>query len=272
MPRLKIGLVGCGAIGTSLAKAIKKDFAKKAELSAVYDIDSSRSSKISALFKSRSLAVSSLEQLIKRSQLVIEAASASCSWDVARKALLKKRDVMVMSIGGIVSRKAELSRLAAKSGARVYLPSGAISGVDSLKAAVFGKVKNVTLTTRKNPVAFKGVKYVEGLGLDLEKIEKDTLLFSGPASEAVKNFPQNINVAALLSIAGIGQDKTMVEILACPGVTKNIHEIRIESEAGSVFTRTENVLHPDNPKTSYMAVLAAVATLNEIMEPVKAGT
>ena len=216
MARLRIGLVGCGAIGTSLAKAIKRDFSKMAALAAVYDVDSEKSAKVSALFKNRKLAVSTLDQLIKRSQLVIEAASAHSSWVIARKALLKKRDVMVMSIGGVVGRKAELSRLAAKAGARVYLPSGAISGVDALKAAMFGKVKSVTLTTRKNPAAFKGVKYVEGLGLELEKIEKDTLLFSGPASEAVKNFPQNINVAALLSIAGIGQDKTMVRILACP--------------------------------------------------------
>lgn len=106
----------------------------------------------------------------------------------------------------------------------------------------------------------------------MDKIKKDTLLFFGNAKEAINFFPQNINVAGLLSIAGIGQNKTKVKIIASPKTKKNIHEVYIESKAARIFTRTENILHPDNPKTSYLAVLSAIATLKQILEPVKIGT
>jgi len=177
-----------------------------------------------------------------------------------------------MSVGGIVSHFRKLSSLAKKYNAKVYIPSGAISGIDALKAAKIGKIKKVILTTTKNPLSFKGVGYVEEKRIDLKRIKKDTVLFSGTAKDAVKYFPQNINVAAILSIAGLGEDKTEVKIIASPEINKNIHEIEIESEAARIFTRTENILHPDNPKTSYLAVLSAVATLKQILEPVRIGT
>lgn len=271
--RLKIGIVGCGAIGSSLAKAIKRNFRPEAELAALYDIDSNKSGRLSRLVsKNRGLAVASLEKLINKSDLVIEAASAKCSNHVARQALAKKRDIMIMSVGGIVDHFKEISALARKNNARVHIPSGAISGIDALKAARIGKIKRVVLSTRKNPLSFKGVKYVEDKGIRLEKIKKDKILFSGPAQQAVKYFPQNINVAAILSLAGIGAKKTVVRIIASPSTTKNIHEIRIDSVAAGILTRTENVLHPQNPKTSYLAVLSAIATLRQILEPIKVGT
>jgi aspartate dehydrogenase len=106
----------------------------------------------------------------------------------------------------------------------------------------------------------------------LSGLKKDQVLFTGSAACAVKYFPQNINVAAVLGLAGIGAAKTRVRIIACPRVKKNIHEVLIESKAANIFTRTENVLHPQNPKTSYLAVLSAVATLKQILQPVKIGT
>ncbi|MCX5707188.1 MAG: aspartate dehydrogenase [Candidatus Omnitrophica bacterium] len=272
MPKLKIGIVGCGAIGSSLAKVIVRDFAKDAQLTALYDIDKSKSIKLSRLLKKKSLGVRDLSLLIKKSRLVIEASSAKSSWDISRKALSSGRDIMIMSVGGVVSNSGQLRRLAIINNCKVYIPSGAICGVDALKAARVGKIKKVTLTTRKNPLSFKGVKYIEEKGISLSKIKNDKVLFSGLAKDAVKYFPQNINVAAVLSMAGIGQNKTRVNIIASPKVSKNIHEIRIEAGAGNVFSRTENILHPDNPKTSFLAVLSAIATLKQILEPVRIGT
>lgn len=270
---LKIGIVGCGAIGTSLAKAVTKDFKKQAKLSALFDIDKNKAKRLSALVsKNKDLSVTSLRHLIEKSETVIEASCAKCSWDIAKNCLGHKRDIMIMSVGGVVGRFKELRRLSAKSNARVYIPSGAISGIDALKAAAIGKIKSVTLTTRKNPVSFQGVDYVKKKGIKLDKITKDKILFSGPAKIAVKYFPQNINVAAVLSIAGIGEEGTKVKIIASPGIKKNIHEIEVVSDAARISTRTENILHPDNPKTSYLAVLSAVATLKQILEQVKIGT
>lgn len=271
--KLKIGIVGCGAIGSSLARALVGDLAKKAALVSLYDIDISKARGLSrAVSKNDRLAAGRIERLIEKSQLVIECASSRSSFAIAKKVLTKGRDIMMMSIGGIVGKWPELSALAQKHNARVYLPSGAISGIDALKAAAQGKISKVILTTRKNPAAFRGVDYVEKKGIKPDHIKEDTLLFSGSAKDAVRFFPQNINVAAVLSIAGIGEDKTQVRIIASPETRQNIHEINIESEAGKIFTRTENILHPDNPKTSYLAVLSAVATLKGILEPVKIGT
>jgi len=270
--KLRIGIVGCGAIGGSLAKEIVSNLFRDASLAALYDIRPEKSLALARrIKKSGKLCARSLDTLIKRSELVIEASSSLAAWQISRKSLSAGRDIMVMSVGGMVGHLASLHSLAEKNNARVYFPSGAISGIDALKAANIGKVRKVVLTTRKSPKAFSGVEYV-AKRFKLKDLKKDKVLFSGSASEAVKYFPQNINVAAVLGLAGIGMRKTQVRIIASPYVTKNIHEIEIVSDAARIFTRTENILHPQNPKTSYLAVLAAIATLKQILQPIKIGT
>ncbi len=269
--RLKIGIVGCGAIGNSLAKAIAREFKETSRLVAIYDIDKEKAERLSRVV-SGGVAVNSLSRLINKSDLVVESASAASARGIAKNALSKGRDIIIMSVGGIVGHYRELSNLAKRYNAKVYIPSGAISGVDALKAANIGKIQKVTLTTYKNPQSFKGVKYLQKKGINLNAIKKDKVLFFGPAKLAVKHFPQNINVAAVLSIAGLGAGRTLVKIIASPSTKKNIHEIEIQSEAARIFTRTENILHLDNPKTSYLAVLSAIATLKQILGPLRIGT
>ncbi|MCX5713735.1 MAG: aspartate dehydrogenase [Candidatus Omnitrophica bacterium] len=269
--RIKIGIVGCGAIGSSLAKFIKKDFNRKAKLVALYDLDRQKAMRLSGLAGGCPVA-KDLAQLITRSDLVIEAASKDCSFSIARQSLIAGRDCMIMSVGGIIDKFKVLEALADRRGAKVFIPSGAITGIDGLKSARLAKIKRIVLTTIKNPASFKGVAYVRRKGINLEKIKKELTLFSGSARQAVRFFPQNINVAAILSLAGLGPDKTKVRIVAAPGVKTNTHEIEIYSEAGTIRTRTENVLHPDNPKTSFLAVLSALAVLKQILEPIRIGT
>ncbi|HTZ10764.1 MAG TPA: aspartate dehydrogenase domain-containing protein [Candidatus Margulisiibacteriota bacterium] len=269
----KIGIVGCGAIGSSLARVIVKDFTREARLVALYDIEAGKAESLSRKVSgSPKLAVSGLKEVISKSDLVIEASSARSSREIAAAVLSRGKDTMLMSVGGIIKHLTQLKLLCRRYGSHLYIPSGAISGIDALKAAVLEGADKVTLVTRKNPLSFKGVKYVEDKKIDLRKIRNDRVLFYGSAEEAVKYFPQNVNVAAVLSIAGIGRKRTKVKIIASPKARRNIHEIEIESKAARVYTRTENILHPDNPKTSYLAVLAAVATLKQILEPVKIGT
>ncbi|MFH1190896.1 MAG: aspartate dehydrogenase domain-containing protein [Candidatus Omnitrophota bacterium] len=272
MKKLKIGIAGCGAIGSSLAKEIALNFRESAILSALFDIQPEKSLQLSKkITKSSKLCVRNLNSLIKKSNLVIEASSGKAAWEIARESLSGGCKVMVMSVGGMVGHIEELFVLAGKKNAQVYFPSGAVSGIDALKAANIGGVQKVVLTTRKHPKAFSGVDYVEK-NFKLAGLKKEKILFSGSAAQAVKYFPQNINVAAVLGLAGIGMRKTKVRIVASPSVRKNIHEILIESKAAKIFTRTENVLHPRNPKTSYLAVLSAIATLKQILQPVKMGT
>lgn len=272
LKKLKIGIVGCGAIGSSLAREIVTNLCNSASLVAIYDIRPEKADFLSReLTKSSKLCVGNLDSLIKKSELVIESSSAKAAWEIARKSLSSGRKVMIMSVGGLVDQAEELFALATKNKTQVYFPSGAIAGIDALKAANTAGVKRVVLTTRKHPFAFNGVEYV-AKNFKLSGIKKDKILFSGSAAQAVKYFPQNINVAAVLGLAAIGMHKTEVRIIASPHLKRNIHEVLVESKAAKIFTRTENILHPQNPKTSYLAVLSAIATLRQILQPIKIGT
>jgi len=283
--KLKIGIVGCGAIGSSLAKTIVSDFSKEAELVSLYDIDIEKAYNLSMALAigsqtmvsrpikfNRKLAALNLEDLINKSDLVIEATKADTAFDIVKKVLSLSKDIMIMSVGGIMQHYKELKVLAEEKKAHIFIPSGAICGIDGLKAASLGKINKVILTTRKPIKAFLGVPYVLKKKIRLDNIDRDMVLFEGNASQAIMAFPQNINVAATLSMAGIGPQSTVVRIVASPDINRNIHEIEIESDAGKIITRTENVVHPDNPKTSYLAVLSAIATLRQILEPIKIGT
>lgn len=272
MKKLKIGIVGCGAIGSSLAKEIVTNLRSCAALVAIYDIRPEKARALSKqLTKKVKLCARDLDALIKKSDLVIEASSAKAAWQIAQRSLSCGRKVMIMSVGGVVDHAQELFNLAVRKKTRVYFPSGAISGIDALKAANIAGIRRVVLTTRKNPKAFKGVEYVEK-NFKLSGLRKEKVLFSGKAARAVRYFPQNINVAAVLGLAAIGMRKTQVRIIADPRLKRNIHEVLIESKAAKIFTRTENVLHPQNPRTSFLAVLSAIAVLRGILQPVKIGT
>ena len=155
---------------------------------------------------------------------------------------------------------------------RVYLPSGAVCGIDGLKSCRAGSIYSVTLTTRKPPRGLEGAPYLKEKNIRLSDIKGETVIFDGTAREAIKGFPQNVNVCAALSLAGIGADKTRVRIMTSPEYTKNIHEVRIEGDSGNISTRTENVPSKANPKTSQLAVFSAIATLEGIAKSVRVGT
>ena len=268
---IRIGIIGCGAIGAKLAKYIDADLRNKARLIAVYDTDEQKTRNLAGALRAAP-EISGIDALIDSVDLVIEAASAKVSFDIAKRTISAGKNVMVMSTGGLLKDYKMLFELAREKEVNVYLPSGAICGLDGLKAAKFSGIDRVTLTTRKPPEGFRGAPYISKNKIDLEKIKSDTVLFEGDASEAMEGFPANINVAATLSLCGIGSDKTRVRIIASPSATRNIHEVEIEGEFGKLLARTENVPSPDNPRTSYLAILSAIATLNGIMERVKIGT
>ena len=266
----KIGIVGCGVMGSKIARAICSDFKDAARLSALYDVDSDKARKLAAALNKRNIKAATLKELIEMVDFVVEASCAKVSADIARQALSAKRDCMIMSVGGLLMA-GDIFKLAKKKGCFVYVPSGALCGIDGLKAHKLAGIKKLTLVTRKPPQALKDSPYVIQHKLNLEEIKKETEIFEGSAQDAVSNFPQNINVAAVLSLAGMGKEKTRVKIICSPN-SKNIHEIEIESDAGKTFIRCENNPAPGNPKTSYLAVLSAIATLKQIFEPVKIGT
>lgn len=268
---IRIGIVGCGTIGAKLAKYIDADLRNKARLTAIFDIDEQKTRDLAGALRVAP-EISGVDALIDSADLVIEAASAKISLEIAMKTIVAGKDVMVMSTGGLLKDHKTLFELAKEKNANVYLPSGAVCGLDGLKAAKFSKISRVTLTTRKPHEGFRGAPYIVKNNIALEEMRSDTVLFEGNATDAMEGFPANINVAATLSLCGVGSDKTIVRIIASPSATRNTHEIEAEGEFGRFLARTENVPSPDNPKTSYLAILSAIATLNGILERVKIGT
>lgn len=260
-----IGIVGCGTIGSFIAKAIDKELNSSAKIAALCDIDNEHAINLCKLL-SKKPPIVSLSRLIDKSDLVIEAASGESSFDLAEKALLKKKDVMVMSIGGLLGKSKSLFEIARRKKARIILPSGAICGLDGIKSAGTGRITKVALTTRKPPKALKGAPYIIANRIDLDAITGERLIFEGTAESAVQAFPKNVNVSALLSIAGIGAKKTIVRIITSPEYMINTHEVEVEGDFGRLITRTENVPSPQNPKTSFLASLSAIATLKQYLD------
>jgi aspartate dehydrogenase len=268
----KIGIAGCGVIGTFIAKHIDRDFKSRAQLTALCDTDKEKSAKLARLFSPKP-AVVAFDELVVKSDIIIEAASSDVSFLFAKKALQKGKDVLVMSIGGILEKSQEIFSLAVKKKCRIIMPSGAICGLDGIKSAGIGNIKKVSLTTKKPPQSLKGAPYIKSNKIDLDSITSETVIFKGSAREAVKAFPKNINVSAILSIIGIGPKKTQVIIKTSPEYMINTHEIEVEGDFGRLVSITENVACADNPKTSYLAPLSAVASLKQLLEDsVRIGT
>lgn len=256
--KLRIGIVGYGTIGRAVAEFCKDELSDKIKIAGVFDIDKNKAT------------VRSLDALIKRSDLLVETASVSIVPELLKKALDAGRDVLVMSSGGVAGNPGLLD-LAKKKGCKVYLPSGAVCGLDGVKAASLGRIKSIILTTRKPKEALAGAPYIEERNIDLDSIKKETVIFEGSASEAARAFPKNINVCATLSIAGIGAALTRVRIICSP-VKKNIHEIELKGDCGNISIRTQNLPSPGNPRTSYLAALSAAAALKDIVGNVRVGT
>ncbi|MBM3249063.1 MAG: aspartate dehydrogenase [Candidatus Omnitrophica bacterium] len=269
--KLKIGIVGCGAIGSRLAKSIVDNFADQAELSGLYDTNLERVYRLASELKKKNVASLSLEDLIKKSNLVIEASSAKDSKSIAKSVVDAGRDIMIMSVGGMLEAE-DVLELAKEKKCSIYFPSGAVAGLDAIKAASFSDIKSITLTTRKPPSGLIGNPYLLKSHFDLEHVDKETVVFEGNVDMAVRLFPQNINVAAVLSLASNCKDKVSVKILTSPEYKRNSHEIIVEGDFGSIKTITENLPCPDNPKTSFLAVLSAMAMLKNILNPIKIGT
>jgi aspartate dehydrogenase len=268
---LKIGLVGCGAIGSEIAKAIDRGEIS-ADLVAVCDHNPKTAMALIDRLQKKPIKAK-LEELVSLSDVVVEAASQRAVPAIARATLAKGKKLMIMSVGALMDSDffREVQELASKHNARVFLPSGAIAGLDGIKSASIGTIEKITLTTTKNPKGLVGASYIMQQGIDLGALTQATVIFEGTASDAVKGFPANVNVAATLSLAA--RDVVVhVKIVADPNIHVNRHEIVVEGEFGNIFTRVENVPSPSNPKTSYLAALSAIATLRSILEPVKIGT
>jgi aspartate dehydrogenase len=268
---LKIGILGVGAIGRTIATAIdRKEI--DAELTALADQDCARAETLSAELSSHP-PVLSTEDMIARCDLALEAASQAALPQFVPKALARGRDMLIMSVGGLLGHEAWF-REAAGKGCRIYVPSGAIAGLDGIKSASIGKIESALLTSRKPVAALKGSKYVVDRGLPIDSYKEDTVIFEGLAEEAARAFPATSNVAASLRLAvdPAVPVPVRVRIVAVPGGNENVHEIRVQGEFGRLTVKVENVPSKSNPRTSQLAAFSAIATLKNLTRSLRVGT
>ncbi|HXU20361.1 MAG TPA: aspartate dehydrogenase [Verrucomicrobiae bacterium] len=265
---LKIGLLGVGAIGKTIATALDQKQVD-AELVALSDQDCARAEQLSSELSNQP-PVLSVEEMIDRCELAVEAASQAALPDFVPKALARGRDMLIMSVGGLLGRH-QWFREAETKGCRIYVPSGAIAGLDGIKSASIGRIDSAELTSRKPVKALAGSKYILDHGIQLDGMKEDTVIFDGSAEEAAQAFPATSNVAASLRLA-VDRAAVRVRVVAVPGGSENVHEIRVQGEFGRLSMRVENVPSKTNPRTSQLAAFSAIATLKNLTRSLRVGT
>lgn len=268
MPQRKVGIIGCGTIGSQLAVAVDTGAVKNASLVSLFDVVSGNIRALQHKLGAKPAAFTDFAKFAETDcDIVVEAASQDAVRKFAKQVLAAGKDLMVMSVGALADKTllAALLKEAEKNGCRLYVPTGAIAGIDAIRA-VRHLLESVTLTTTKSPKALAGAPFFETSKVKLDEIKQRTVVYEGAAAEAVRMFPANVNVAAVLSLAGIGVDNTKVCIVADPAFTTNQHEIEAKGSFGEFKFTVNNVPSPGNSKTSYLAVLSAIECLRSVCD------
>lgn len=269
--KVKVGIIGCGAMGSQIALALRKNFPNEAVLAYLCDELPEKALKLKRKLR-QPVEIVSLRDLVKKSEMVIEAASQQAATEVIDRVGSKDKMVLIMSVGGVLNAKRVSLESFRNNRARYWIPSGAVAGIDGLLAAREGGIKSVLLITKKPPGSLRGARYFQKRPFPSLRANKKYCVFRGSAAEAVMAFPQNVNVAAILSFAGIGARKTSVQVWTSNAFKKNQHEIKIEYKTGKINIQVENDPLPENPKTSALSVYAAIALLRRIFSSFRIGT
>ena len=266
MRELTVSIGGLGAIGWPVAQALDAGI-RGLRLVAVSARDrGAAKDKLGGL--SNKVPVGALADMAV-ADVVVESCPAAVFDEIAGPAIEAGRIFLPLSCGALLGREALIAR-ASETGARIIVPTGALLGLDAVRAAAQGPVTSITLTTRKPPGGLAGAPHIEKNGIDLN-VTEPTLVFSGSARQAAAGFPANINVGAALSLAGIGPDRTTVEIWADPTVSRNTHTVTVEADAAR-FTMTIENVPSENPRTGKLTPLSVLATLRGLVDPMRVGS
>ena len=254
---MKLGIIGCGAIGTDVAN--EADKMKEIEKIYLHDIKKDASNKLIKYLKKAE--IRPVKDFLEDVDIVFEAASQGAVDEYAEEVIKAGKDLVIMSVGKLLDNEfmKNIEKIAKEKKCRIYLPSGAVCGIDGVLSASIDTIDEVTLVTTKPSESLN------------KKVNRRMILYDGNARDAVKKFPMNINVAASLALAGIGFEKTKVKIVVDPVATRISHKILAHGRFGRLRAEVENMPNPNNPRSSYMASLSAIATLKRIVNPIQIG-
>jgi aspartate dehydrogenase len=266
---LKVGLGGFGAIGGALARRLDRGV-HGLRLVAVSARDVARAERRIADLETP-VPVVPLAELAQLADVVVECAPAAVFRAVAEPAVEAGRILVPVSVGQLLEHT-DLIELAARRGGRILVPTGALLGLDAVRAAAEGEIHAVTMVTRKPPKGLAGAPYLEAHGIRIEGLTAPLKVFEGSAREGARGFPANVNVAAALSLAGIGPDRTRLEVWADPSVTRNTHRIVVEADSARFEMQIENVPTAENPRTGKITALSVIAALRRLTSPLTVGS
>lgn len=267
---LKLGIAGLGAIGLAVARRVDAGDLAGLELAAVAVRDEAKARKALAGLR-KPPKITNLAGLAEVADVVIECLPPKSFADVARPAIEKGRIFMPLSVGALIDHM-DLVELARATGARIVVPTGALLGLDAVRATAEGRIASVTMVTRKPPAGLAGAPLLEKQGLSVEGLKAPLRVFAGSAREAIAGFPANVNVAVALSLAGIGPDRTQVEVWADPGVTRNTHTVSVKSDSSDLTMTIANIPSEENPRTGRITALSVLAALRRLTEPLVVGS
>jgi aspartate dehydrogenase len=269
LSQLRVAIGSLGTVGLDLARRIDAGI-PGLQLQAVSALHRRRAEDRLKEFH-RPIPVLSLPELAETADVVVECAPSAVFRQVAEPAIQLGRVLMPISVGALIDNW-DLVEKAGKTGARINIPTGALVGLDAVRAAAQGTVSRVTIITRKPPAGLAGSSYLIDNNIHVDEITEPLRVFKGTARSGVAAFPANVNVAAALGLAGVGPDQTMLEIWADPSIDRNTHNIQVEAESARMELKIENVPSKENPRTGRIVALSIIAALRRIVDPLTVGS
>lgn len=277
----KVGIIGFGTIGYQIARSVESGYLSLARLSFIVDLSSERLEVAKKLFTNEKPTMFSDPDLLfdsesyKSTQIIVESASGAAVRQYAKQILSDGKYLIIFSVGELVDDTLlkELESEAARHTGVIHIPTGAIAGIDAIRSAR-NNLHEITITTTKNPKSLAGAPYFDIFeDIHLQELRHRTVLYDGDVREAVKLFPSNVNVFAALALATGNIAKIKVKIVADPNIKVNRHEIDVRGDFGVLQIVASNIPHPENPRTSTLAVLSAIETVRSACnETVKIGS
>ena len=266
---MNVGIVGFGSIGTEVAKALIKGV----ENFSLYGITSRSIANAEARIVklNKNIKIYDLETLINNCQIVIDCAPKEAFRDIATRCIEKGKKLITVSGSGILDNL-DLIESPKHNNSQIILATGAILGLDALRAAAESTIHSVKMTTRKPPNALSKAPYVIKNNIELDQLSEARLIFKGSATDGAKAFPANVNVAAAVGLAGIGANKTELEIWADPNLERNTHKVEVKSDSAEFEMSIQNVQTPENPGTGKITGLSVIACLRGLKSSLKVGS
>src|SRR3984885_6321666 len=266
--KLRVAIAGLGSIGTKVAEALDRGIEGLTLAAVSVQNPQKHRSWLAGLTKAP--AVLPIEGLSEAADIVIECAPGKLLRSIVAPFVTKGKTAIVLSAGALLDNE-DLIELAKQNSGQIVVPTGALIGLDAVTAAAVGTIHSVRMVTRKPVQGLAGAPYIVENNIDIERITEPLRIFEGTAREAAKGFPANLNVAVALSLAGIGPDRTRLEIWADPTVTRNIHRVEVESDSARFSMSIENI-PSENPKTGRITALSVIAHLRKQRSALRVGT